>query len=139
VAKQREVLIGGGLALIGLGGVLWLSQGKAGAPKPGPQPGPTACNRAGRGSLLRGSWFYNWGDLRPLPLNPGDPHSWSTGGGTTELGWLPGTTIYWSEAKYATAADGMTGWFVRLTDQAGGAGGDWALPAADVTTLPVCP
>jgi hypothetical protein len=139
---RQKVLRYGGLGLVGVGIFLWLSRGSAGAqpaPKPGPKPGPTSCVRAGQGSLLRGSWFYNWADLQPLPINPNDPHTWSTGGGTTELGWIPGTTVYWSEAKYATSADGITGWYVRVADQPGSGGGAWALPAVDVTTRPVCP
>lgn len=104
--------------------------GAACQPVGGPAPA-THCLVDGHGQLQRPSRFYNWSDLRVLPLNPRDPHNWYTGGTTTELGAAPGYFFAWTEAKVGTAGDGRTGWFLRIANP-GNQPGDWALPADDM-------
>jgi hypothetical protein len=146
--KRGNLLLYGGLGLLGFAGVMLLGQSSTpvkpppGPPPPGgkpPPPGPppptsTHCYKNTHQSpdcrLVRPSRFYNWSDLRVLPLRASDRPSWYTGGTTLQLGMLLGAQLWYTEAKFGTAGDGSRGWFLRIANP-GMRPGDWALPAAD--------
>lgn len=144
MATRSDLLTWGGAALLAFGGLLWFDQKKpastATTPPAGTAPPASgACSKPGRGSIVVPSRFYNWSDLSVLPINPSNPHNWSTGGTTSELGWPLGTSVFWSEAKQGIANDGRSGWFVRVSGAYPGMQpGDWALPAADLAVANPC-
>jgi hypothetical protein len=157
MATRSDLLTWGGAALLAFGSLLWLDQPKKAPPPAGtgttpppPVTPPTTAQRCTMktpsgvqnvvSKLVVPSRFYNWSDLRPLPLNPADKPGWTTGGTTANIvpGGLPlGYQFAWIEAKVGTSPDGTTGWFVRLTNW-NNIGGDWALPAVALGLASPC-
>lgn len=144
MADRRKILTVAGLSLLGVGAVL-AGQSGAPAPKPAGSPPPPAPGAPHSCVLAHGrtdkivvmSRFYNWSDLRVLPLNPGDPQDWNHGGTFAAIGIGIGYTLPWTEAKVGTANDGTSGWFLRISSRTY-APGDWAVPAVALGIATPC-
>lgn len=144
------LLVVGGLAAAGIGAWLLLKPKAAPSPSPPPPPppppAPIPCNyvavppgygtapgwpagNVAPGVIQHVSQWYNWSDLRPLPLNPNDIPGPTTGGTTAQTGTPTGAQVIWNEAK--VGPDGA--WYCRIGSTAPGA---WALRATDINANP---
>lgn len=145
---RKRTLVFGGSALVAAGLFLWASgqsskpasssSGTPGPtptpPPPSPTPPPLPCSKPGVGRLQKISQWYNWSALEVLPLVRTQAPGPSTGGTTADTLTPVGASLPYSQAKYGTAGDGRTGWYIRVDRVVNNIDlgpGDWALFAAD--------
>jgi len=144
------LLVVAGVGAIAAAGYLVLRRKPAAAPAPvpvqppppiqPPPPTPPPCAHVdlgrtssggyvlGHGGLRHNSQWYNWSDLRPLPLD-GGPCGPGRGGDTNCTGTQVGWDMSWSEGKLSGGR-----WYVRIFNV--NRPGDWALLADDIGAYP---